>query len=664
MNQMSDLIIFCPVGTSLLTNQGQDPDDENAKNAISKIIGTLINNQELTKYFNNSNIKDQNPAEISSLYAFCRKHWTEINGKTIGLHLLHSPDIGEACAEAIRDLIKTPRYFSCYNQSQPNWQIELHCLVNLNPRDTAQFSQAIQNLAGVIKEEVSGFTGPVYLNITGGYKALSPYLTMLGLALGSAVKIFYLFAEARETIELPAFPMAFDLLEWRDWRGLLLPFTLNLGLTREQKESLRRALEKTKLTPLIHDQDPYDLSPIGKLMAHLYEHHRGTALSEFGAGGLLLDRCGKYRQYLENYCLPRWRHLSVGDHIPETVEHGRGHVQRLLELTQQLLLAVPAINNRLGDDQFFVLVSSIWLHDLGHSGDCFCFEGSNGLVQKKGDLSSTAAFYTYGDPDKVRRYHHCLTYELLKAHPDFLFPPNHDRPSDGKLFRSVQLACLYHRQKMPVTGGADVEECHFPRGIKDFTNSEVIADFPLVAGLLRFIDGMENQSERSGSEAYHQVAGWVIDRQVQSLNNLAEELGNADPHYQDIIRQADFKAIQIDHYRKHRNFRHVFLVAEADNNTVDQCGIYGEPNLPLIGVYLVGALAPLFNEKEAVENIVYDFLNEYKIVKELLPFRLAVFIVQEDGDRIVKKQVVVRNFTQEKTKWSYELKAVGAFNKT
>ena len=98
------------------------------------------------------------------------------------------------------------------------------------------------------------------------------------------------------------------------------------------------------------------------------------------------------------------------------MEHGRGHVQRLLELAEQLLIAA---NIALSVEQRFVLVGSIWLHDLGHSGDSFSFEGKSGLVQNKDDKCSTGQFPVYGDPDHVRRYHNFLSYDLIKNHRTF-----------------------------------------------------------------------------------------------------------------------------------------------------------------------------------------------------------------------------------------------------
>ena len=252
------------------------------------------------------------------------------------------------------------------------------------------------------------------------------------------------------------------------------------------------------------------MNTIGQLLEGLYRKTKGKGFSEFGEGGLLLNQfsdSSPYPDYLIKKCIPIWRHLSAGDHIPETVEHGRGHVQRLLELTQQLMIATEL---SLTDEQLFVLVSSIWLHDLGHSGDCLFFEGDGMLIQDKDDPESTSRFSVYGDPDKVRKYHNFLSYELIKKERGFLFPDvstiDGNSAAVERLLRSVELTCLYHRRAMPTEGEAVVDQCKVSKGIKNLgTDDNIIEGFSLIAALLRFLDGAENQEERTGGSDYYKV---------------------------------------------------------------------------------------------------------------------------------------------------------------
>lgn len=664
MTEAPDILIFTPVGTSLLTNKEVKPQrqtEEANKRSVAQIVRGMSNNYLINAF--DPGATDDNPAEISSLYAFSQKWGDALAVKKIRILLLHSPGVGEACAAAVANLIGNDKYFP--KPAGSVWEAQLLLLAKLDPQNQTDFPQALQELAQVLKAKTQDFSGEVYLNITGGYKALAPYLTMMGLALGRQVQIFYLFAEAKEVIVLPPYPLAFDLLEWRDWRGLLLPFTRDLGLSAERREELYRALGRSKLHSLIQDKPPYALNPVGELLHNLYDRQRGLGLSEFGTGSLLLEQCGDFADYLARHCIPRWRHLSTGDHIPETVEHGRGHVQRLLELTQQLLLAADI---KLSPEETFILVSSIWLHDLGHSGDCFYFEGNDGLFQDKDHPASTETWPVYGEPNKVRKYHNFLTYELLKPEwlpssggQSFLFPDPDDflKAKRTCLIKSIALVCLYHRKAMPVqteSGGTKVDQCRVIRGLGSFgAGDRVMERLPLLTSLLRFLDGAENQEERTVSEGYYQVMDWVLRRRVSFLQSL--------PDYRDgesrVAKEAKFKDKQIEHFHKHRMISNVFLVRESKRG-LNPNGIYGRGDYkPLVGAYLIAAPPERYDEGKVFKEIINGFLEEFLLVQEYLPFRLTIFLLKEEAAGFRKKHCVITHAENVKSeKWPYKLEEI------
>ena len=664
---MADMKIIMPVGTSFLTNlkvRDQIDDRLMAAETIQSCSNCFVkklnegNNHPRNFFVDKSKTRggingDKNPAEISSLYAFSvqqslERGLTAVDSKLeVEVVLLHSPDnAGKVCAQGVSDILQTRSYMDTENFS---WCPRRVPLQDLDVHDADKFHRAIEKLADTIDQETKDFPGEVFFNISGGYKALGPYLTMMGMALGNRVKVFYLFEESLEVIFLPRYPMAFDLLQWRDWRSLLLPFTM-AGLTSpDQQKLLREGLKGTKVECLLQKQNDhgYALNSVGRIMKNLYDDQTRAAVSEFGEGYLLLGRChdtddgGQMKSYLARRCIPRWRHLAMGDHIPETVEHGRGHVQRLLELAQQLF---SAMSIDLSDEQLFVLIASIWLHDLGHSGNCFTFEGRDGLVQDKNEVSSTQPFHVYGKPDEVRKYHNFLSYELIRREQEFLFPAE-ERPWDdmAKLIHSVSLACLFHRNRMPVTQAHDKKirdtRCQVSRCIADFENhGEVIDKFPLVAALLRFLDGAENQQERSGSDSCLDVTNWVIRRQTRAIA--------ASPDFEDdpwLQRMYCFKQEQPGHFVKHGMVRHAFLVSEVADG-LQSNGIYGSADKPIIGVYLVtNNQRQNYDEKTVVNKIARDLKKEYDSVGSLLPFRLVMILADEQDGSTSKSQIIFNN---------------------
>ncbi|MCK4447323.1 MAG: hypothetical protein KAW56_09605 [Candidatus Marinimicrobia bacterium] len=620
---MSEIIIITPVGTSLMSNTHDlDGKTIDILKKYPERFRDCYNENDLNiaEYFNyrqkSKHRQDKNPAEISSLYAFKTdpNYKDRINGHTIRVILVHSPGIGEVCAEKIKYLIEGKR--SPFN----GWKCELKKLKHLNVNNKDEFQKSIEELTNIIRKQYENNPHRLYLNITGGYKALVPYLTMISMAVGRKVAAFYLFEDSPNILMLPVYPFSFDLRLWRDWRGILGPFDPKLKLEKEQKEPLYKTFKNTRLKDLINiDEDKYELNTLGQWMNELYDTARDRSMTEFGEGENLLNMLdGKKADYLRKR-IPYWRHFATSDHIPETVEHGRGHVQRLLELAQQLIIAAEI---ELNDEKLFVLICSIWLHDLGHSGDGFHFEGENGIILDCSNHKSTEFVPVYKDPDSVRKYHNFLSYELLKNEEKFIFDDKiQDIDNKGLLRRSIRLACLYHRQVMPVKGAKDEEDDVFriSKGIENFiTGSEVIEGFPIVAAILRFIDGADNQIERAYSEEHFKVTEWVLKRQSDVLENEWKKDGNPV-----IKMQLDFKRIQAKHFEKHRLVKHVYIVKSNTRGN-------GNKSVSIINIANKGSA---YNRKQLLDEIITGFYKEYILVENLLLFNIQVFIYEKNADK-------------------------------
>ncbi|EFI34765.1 CRISPR-associated protein APE2256 [Desulfonatronospira thiodismutans ASO3-1] len=699
-----DVLIFTTVGTSLLTNNGYELKKfrQNEKQE-EKVCKELTNKLSRKLIWNHIDLKNNPfPAETSSLYAFLQSNpysEEELKDKYKKVVFIHSPDLsqkevprginGPAVAQGLVDV--TRHQFKNLEEEQ-RWDFE-NCreISQLDPEDANVFPRATESLFQIVQEQVNAHPeAEVFLNITGGYKGLVPYLTMLGMALGEMVRIFYLFEESPEIIWLPTLPMAFDVMQWRDQRGLLKPFedpqcTI---LEPSQKQKLYEALQGTRAVSLLQKNDAQDivLNPMGNFLKQLYDESKEGQLSSFGYGDQLLDNINDrdLREYLAKNCIPHWRHMSTGDHIPETVEHGRGHVQRLLELAQQFILAAGL---ELSDEQLFVLISCIWLHDLGHTGDYFQYEGSDGLVQNPEDESSTGKCFCYGDPDMVRVNHNLLTYQLIKD--DELVPEDRRVIFPGRfpkkyhrqrLVDSVKYACLYHRRKMPVKGSKEVGAFMVSRGLSDFEQgNEVVEGFPMLAALLRVCDGAENQAERSGSHEYEKVMRWVIKRRVSAMLDMPEFTGalaslcNNRPELfdqgdyfasfqwdselstkiKDIQQvqwdgvtthtgpaiEAEFKSRQPPHYQKHRMLSNTFVVPVKGDDckkTGSQglCAFQGSSKHPVIGVYCLAntgrddSTGFEYNRQTVLDDIMVSLATEFEPVAHLLPFSLAIFLIE------------------------------------
>jgi len=637
---MGKILTITPTGTSLLTNTlgiSWKEINKYKDQELSKLENRLSTNNQFSdkdkiiEGFNNrkKGKSDSNPAEISSLYGFKSQHQERIKKHDIEILLVHSPYIGKLVANEIKTIIEN-------NQELFGWNCKLKELPELDPDDANKFMTSIEKLTQLVQKQMAREDiDRIYINITCGYKALVPYLTMISMAVGEKIEAFYLFRSSTNVITLPVYPFSFNLRLWRDWRGLLGPFDPDLSLKEEQKKQIyKKAIKKTHLKDLIN-QDNYQLGALGKWMDSLYKEARNKSLTEFGEGEILLDKLDeKHANYLKDR-ISYWRHFATGDHIPETVEHGRGHVQRLLELAQQLIIAADI---QLTNEQLFVLICSIWLHDLGHSGDGFHFEGKEGIIQDRYNKNSTKFVPVYKDPDSVRKYHNFLSYELLKNEEAFIFGNNIQNDDDYLLRRSIQLTCLYHRKKMPLMGTLKGEIYRVTKGIKDFKEGgEVINGFPLIAAMLRFIDAADNQVERAYSPEHFAVTEWVLNRQAKVLEDEWKKECDASTK-----AKLDFKRIQSGHYRKHRLVKNVYMVKGKQKNKE-----------PIVEILNIANYDSDDNKlQRLLKDIITDFYEEYILVKDLLPFNIKIKVYEKNdsgGYNIIEvqwdddKKMAIRN---------------------
>ncbi len=117
------------------------------------------------------------------------------------IFLLHTDTAeGETCTLELKKLIETEFTVEC-----------VVCRINkLQVRDAKAFrTEGIQNLFREI-DEICGGVNPedVVLNVTGGFKAVVPYITLFGLLRNYC--LVYIFEQSKELLRLPPVPITYD----------------------------------------------------------------------------------------------------------------------------------------------------------------------------------------------------------------------------------------------------------------------------------------------------------------------------------------------------------------------------------------------------------------------------------------------------------------------
>ena len=411
--------------------------------------------------------------------------------------------------------------FSCNN-------VEIKIIKGLQVKNAEEFkNKGIENLFDFISkkmdEEYHQYDEIIF-NITGGFKGTIPYLALFGMlyqegwidAKKIKFSIKYLYDESKEIITLPNLPVSFDLPTWRDYRGLIRAIGL---LSKEQADVVHQILPHQigELFELQHSK--YELNLFGKKLQNKYEEEK-ILLTPYGEGLLLLDKIRdvKLREYLTG-CINQWQHIWIGDKIPEMVEHQRGHTQRVLELTAELLYPILEKNeNFLNDIELSSLIGAIWLHDIGNSGEKFVL-GKEYLVK--------------GFPSLIRDFHNLITYTIL-TEEDEIFPEKVRTKRGGYVYRNavnnldeiienVKIISKYHRKWTPLTKD-QIDNEHKKHNIRLEDAVEDMGKLQFLTALYRVLDACDTQLERTVDDAYIDTRKRVVDREVRILLKEKEEL--------------------------------------------------------------------------------------------------------------------------------------------
>lgn len=260
---------------------------------------------------------------------------------------------------------------------------------------------------------------------------------------------------------------------------------------------------------------------------------------------------------------------------------------------------------------------------------------------------------------------------------------------------------------MPKSGEKCIENIRIAKGIEDFLEKvEVIEGFGLVAALLRICDGAENQAERSGSPEYEKVMRWVIRRRVSAILDMPEFIDSlaalrqfkpklfekegqvntskyvasfgwdaelakriqgihSGEAFERYIRQlarlaidAEFKARQPQHYQKHRMLQHTFVVSTnrstLKNPQKNKGWFAGKKEEPLVGFYgIADKDYQQYDRNMVIKDILVSFIGEFLPVASLLPFSIAVFLIEgESLFQLVADELVTLQRYDKNLKWS------------
>jgi hypothetical protein len=473
---------------------------------------------EYEEYFN----KPQPTAEIQSILSYMKKICTENDGKRGEFKVTLLPsDNPESYITAVITMfwIRAGDLQGWFKNLESFVDFDVKPLhIDVNNEDS--FIRSVENLFGKLDElrmQSEKSNEKVIINMTGGYKAVSAFELLYAQIHG--LPAIYSHENNPQSYELMSLPVNFAISAIDEEYSMLSWKAAAEG----QSPPLKAAPEWVQKMP----------SPLAKKLVTFYRDNR-RSLS--GRGEALLSRlkeryyedndpyAQKISEYLQERINTDWAELWLGDQIPETVEHSRRHSKRLMEAAGNLLRCSSKVEDRLAEwgvlkpGKITLLVSTIFLHDIGHTAIAF-------------PAVPAGEFPLNLFPSAVREVHNLLSGDMIEENEKTLFPESrHLSEGDPPLRQMrtlVPLISRYHRQHLPLVSGAEADkkpridkvgeflygkeeygkwlkplECHLRECRERVDLGADLKPFLRIAALMRVLDSLDVQADRVVDDIY------------------------------------------------------------------------------------------------------------------------------------------------------------------
>ncbi|MGC9000057.1 putative CRISPR-associated protein [Caldisericum sp.] len=337
--------------------------------------------------------------------------------------------------------------------------------------------------------------------VSGGYKSLVPYSTLIGIL--KKKDIFYIYEDSNELMNLPSLPIGIDISIFEPYYPILRNIE---NSSTKGYEAYVEKLPKEIKNLIEKNDDQYQFKPALSFLVKLYKNIVNKSPLEIETRNLSLFNYlsrDNSKPDLKKYFMDLVEIGSffwIGDKIPEMVDHALKHHNDLFKITELILLPIFYNDEHfLTPEELFILLCTIYFHDWGHV--LSQFPGSRTLL-----------------PTEIRDYHNILGYERLREEEtltQLVRQLKWNCSDENNLWtnylEAIATVGLYHRKRMPLNCSDPIfsfriekkEYTYIPAQCKNikFEGSKINPErLLLLISLFRVIDSLDTQVWRIGSE--------------------------------------------------------------------------------------------------------------------------------------------------------------------
>jgi len=253
--------VITTVGTSIFTKKENDYEgsiEDSYKDIKDKRKKEWENNYKAIKYIKNivrDKLNRDSSAEIKSISLLKQKLAEELDIYFICTDTVASCLAGEILKEYFEKDKGIKVFFDPIKDVIDNLQIE----------DSQKFLEGLENLINRFDNIASGYYENIILNITGGFKAIIPYMTVLGQVNG--IPLYYVFEETDNLIEIPPVPIDINQKIFEKYEN---EFELLDDGEIKQKSDFSHDFLKYCASCLETTNNLITLNPLGKILWNKY----------------------------------------------------------------------------------------------------------------------------------------------------------------------------------------------------------------------------------------------------------------------------------------------------------------------------------------------------------------------------------------------------------